>query len=129
MFEKMKANILFNILLKRHDINKAYAMVDENDSWYDTIAKVHNSLKEIQTLPSIQAGVKEEVVLVSNSLYSDSIYTCQDETNQNSFGHTQPAILFNFNENIYTKNITRSNGSFIHNLSTNKLKVQQIRAP
>lgn len=51
MFEKMKANILFNILLKRHDIDKAYAMVDENDSWYDTITKVHNSLKEIQTLP------------------------------------------------------------------------------
>jgi hypothetical protein len=35
---------LFNMLLKRPDINKAYAMVDKTDSWYDTIKKVHDSL-------------------------------------------------------------------------------------
>lgn len=51
MFEKMKANILFEQLLKRHDINKAYAMVGPEDSWYDTITKVHNALAEIQKLP------------------------------------------------------------------------------
>ena len=50
MLEKLKANILFNILLKRPNIDKAYAMVDESDSWYDTISKVHKSLDEIQKL-------------------------------------------------------------------------------
>lgn len=47
MLEKLKANILFNKLLQRPDINKAYAMVDETDSWYDTIKKVHESVDEI----------------------------------------------------------------------------------
>ena len=51
MFEKMKANILFEQLLKRHDIEKAYAMVKPTDSWYDTITKVHDSLAQIQKLP------------------------------------------------------------------------------
>lgn len=51
MFEKLKANILFHQVLKRPDIEKAYAMVPPTDSWYDTITKVHNSLKEIQQLP------------------------------------------------------------------------------
>ena len=51
MFEKLKANILFDKLLKRPDINKAYAMVPETDSWYDTISTVHKSLKEIHKKP------------------------------------------------------------------------------
>ena len=52
MFDKLKANILFSQLLKRKDINKAYAMVGPEDSWYDTISKVHTSLAEIKQLPS-----------------------------------------------------------------------------
>ena len=51
MLEKLKANIMFTKLLKRPDINKAYAMVKPTDSWYDTITKVHNSLATIQKLP------------------------------------------------------------------------------
>lgn len=51
MLEKMKGNILFTRLLKRPDINKAYAMVKPTDSWYDTITKVHNSLAQIQKIP------------------------------------------------------------------------------
>lgn len=51
MFNKLKADILFTKLLKRPNINKAYAMVQPTDSWYDTICTVHNSLKEIQELP------------------------------------------------------------------------------
>ena len=47
MFEKQKANRLLNRVLKRPDIDKAYAMVGPEDSWYDTITTVHNSLKEI----------------------------------------------------------------------------------
>ncbi len=50
MFEKQKANILFDKLLKKPDISKAYAMVPPSDSWYDTITTVHNSLAEIQKL-------------------------------------------------------------------------------
>jgi len=51
MFEKLKATILFEKLLGRPDIQKAYAMVKPTDAWYDTITKVHNSLNEIQCLP------------------------------------------------------------------------------
>lgn len=51
MFDKLKANILFDRLLKRPDIGKAYKMVPPTDSWYDTITTVHNSLAEIQKLP------------------------------------------------------------------------------
>ena len=51
MFEKIKSRVLFEALLKRHDINEAYKMVGPEDSWYDTITKVHDSLAEIQKLP------------------------------------------------------------------------------
>lgn len=51
MFEKMKGNMLFHRLLKRHDINEAYKMVGPEDSWYDTITTVHQSLAEMQKLP------------------------------------------------------------------------------
>ena len=51
MFEGLKGNIIFWQLMKRPDINKAYAMVPPTDSWYDTITTVHNSLAEIQKLP------------------------------------------------------------------------------
>ena len=51
MFEKIKAKLIFGKLLSRPDIEKAYAMVGPEDSWYNTIKKAHDSLKEIQTLP------------------------------------------------------------------------------
>lgn len=51
MFDKLKANILFHALLKRPDIQKAYKMVGPEDSWYDTITTVHNSLAIIRELP------------------------------------------------------------------------------
>ena len=51
MFERLKANILFKKLLERPDINKAYAMVNETDSWYNTIKTVHESLDKIKRLP------------------------------------------------------------------------------
>ena len=51
MFENIKARVIFKSLLKRPDISKAYKMVGPEDSWYDTITTVHNSLAEIQKLP------------------------------------------------------------------------------
>ena len=51
MFEAIKASYLFNKYLKRPDIMQAYKMVGPEDSWYDTITTVHNSLAEIHKLP------------------------------------------------------------------------------
>lgn len=51
MLKELKAKYLFHTLLKRPNINKAYAMVGPEDSWYDTITTVHESLKKIQALP------------------------------------------------------------------------------
>lgn len=51
MFEKIKAHYLFRKYLKRPDIMQAYKMVGPEDSWYNTITTVHNSLAEIRKLP------------------------------------------------------------------------------
>lgn len=51
MLSQIKGNLLFHKLMKRHDINKAYAMVGPEDSWYDTITTVHNSVAKIHQLP------------------------------------------------------------------------------
>ncbi len=51
MFDKLKGNILFEQLMKRPDITKAYKMVPPTDSWYHTITTVHESLAEIRKLP------------------------------------------------------------------------------
>lgn len=51
MFEKIKAKLVFDNLLKRPNIDNAYKMVGPEDSWYDTISCVHRSLAEIQKLP------------------------------------------------------------------------------
>lgn len=69
MFEKLKANILFNKLLQRPDINKAYAMVPETDSWYDTIKKVHESLHEIRKQPHETLEIKSKDNLKLKAVY------------------------------------------------------------
>lgn len=51
MFEKMKAEFMFNLVLKRKNIDKAYKMVPPTDSWYNTISTVHASLDTIRKLP------------------------------------------------------------------------------
>lgn len=51
MLEKFKANILFSKLLQRPNIDRAYAMVKETDSWYNTIKMVYESLAEISQKP------------------------------------------------------------------------------
>lgn len=77
MFEKLKANILFYQLLKRPDINKAYAMVEPSDSWYDTITKVHNSLKEIQQLSHETIQITSHDGLCLKAVY----YPCENSSN------------------------------------------------
>ena len=51
MFEDIKARFIFEKLFRRPDIMQAYKMVGPEDSWYDTITTVHNSLAEIRKLP------------------------------------------------------------------------------
>ena len=69
MFEKIKAHILFEKLLGRPDITKAYAMVPPTDAWYDTITKVHNSLKEIQENPHEILEIASHDNLKLNGVY------------------------------------------------------------
>ena len=73
MFEKFKANILFEKLLARPDIDKAYAMVGPEDSWYDTITTVHNSLAQIQKLPHEVLEIASEDGLKLQAIY----YPCE----------------------------------------------------
>lgn len=75
MLEKLKANILFHKLLKRHDIDKAYAMVGPEDSWYDTITTVHDSLAEIRQLPHQMLQIKSHDGLKLQAVY----YPCDSE--------------------------------------------------
>lgn len=58
MFESIKAKIVFDKLFTKPDIQKAYAMKGPEDSWYDTLKKVHDSLNEIQKLPHEQIEIK-----------------------------------------------------------------------
>ena len=77
MFEKQKANRLLNRVLKRPDIDKAYAMVGPEDSWYDTITTVHNSLKEIQTLPRQILQIKSHDNLTLKAVYYPCVGPCR----------------------------------------------------
>ena len=72
MFEKWKANAFFNSFLGRPDINKAYAMVGQEDSWYNTIKKVHDSLAEIRQLPHETISVVSRDGLKLEGVY----YSC-----------------------------------------------------
>ena len=69
MFEKLKANMFFERFLKRPNINKAYAMVKETDSWYDTIKKVHESLDMIRKEPHEILEIKSEDNLKLKAVY------------------------------------------------------------
>lgn len=69
MFEKLKAKILFKKLLSRPDIGKAYAMVGPEDSWYNTISKVHASLEEIRALPAEAPSLTSHDGLTLTAVY------------------------------------------------------------
>ncbi|MBR2891394.1 MAG: alpha/beta fold hydrolase [Bacilli bacterium] len=69
MFEKLKANMLFNKLLQRPNIDRAYAMVPETDSWYDTIKKVHESLDKISKKPHQMLEINSKDNLILKAIY------------------------------------------------------------
>ena len=58
MFEAIRARVIFDKQLGRPDINKAYAMVGPEDSWYNTIKTVHESLAEVTKLPHQTLEIK-----------------------------------------------------------------------
>lgn len=69
MLEKFKANFMFEQLLKRKDIRKAYKMVGPNDSWYDAITTVHNSLAKIRELPHENWEIRSHDSLALKAVY------------------------------------------------------------
>lgn len=69
MLAKLKARIMFESLLGRPKIEKAYAMVGPEDSWYDTITKVHQSLAQIQQMPSERLELKSHDGLKLQAVY------------------------------------------------------------
>lgn len=74
MLDKLKAKILFEKLLGRPNIDKAYAMVPPTDSWYDTISKVHQSVKALQDLPHETLTIQSHDGLTLTGLY----YPCDN---------------------------------------------------
>ena len=86
-------------------------------------------IKEITTQPSIQAIANENLELISNNFYNGEVYANQENNDQNSLGSSPIATTVIIKNNLILDNIARTKSSFIHNLSTNNQKVQQIRAP
>ena len=78
---------------------------------------------------SIQQIEQENVVLVANNFIGGEVVSSEEENSSNYFTLYPLVISFANNDNFFIKNKTQLNGYFIHNLSTNKQKVQQIRAP
>lgn len=75
MFERLKANILFHRLMRRPNIEKAYAMVGPEDSWYKTITTVHDSLAKIRQLPHEVLQIRSHDGLKMEGIY----YPCGSE--------------------------------------------------
>ena len=78
---------------------------------------------------SIQDVKAETVSLVSNNLVSGEVIASEQENTTNSLGFSPVIVSFNLDDNFFLKSAAHLNGSFIHNLSINKQKVHQIRAP
>ena len=72
MFLNWKVNFYFKRILGRPDINKAYAMVGPEDSWYKTITTVHEALAEIRQLPHEHLSVISHDGLKMEGIY----YSC-----------------------------------------------------
>lgn len=69
MLDSIKAKLIFGKLLSRPNIEKAYAMVGPEDSWYDTISTVHRSLNEIKKLPHSTLEIKSHDSLTLRGIY------------------------------------------------------------
>lgn len=83
----------------------------------------------IESIGYVQNVKAETLVLASNNLLAGEIYSNQEEEIPNYSGNSHVVFSFASSKANFDKNKTQLNGCFIHNLSTNKQKVHQIRAP
>lgn len=75
MFESIKAKVFIEKALARPNIDNAYKMVDKEDSWYETIKKVHDSVKEISKNNSTILEIKsfDNLTLKAKYYYQEDI--------------------------------------------------------
>ena len=85
--------------------------------------------QSVDSIGYIQNIKNETVVLVSNNILNSEVFSSEQKNDQNFIGSTPFVLGYQPVESLFNKNTTQLNGSFIHNLSTNKQKVHQIRAP
>jgi hypothetical protein len=90
-------------------------------------SSLHSS--SIESEGFISGVKKESIVLVSNNIFNEEISSNQQKDHQNTLGSTPLVLVYQPFDNTIFKNITQLNGGFIYNLSTDKQKVHQIRAP
>lgn len=83
----------------------------------------------IDTIDYIQNVKTETVVLVSNNILCGEISSYQEENSSNYLNNSPVILSFISDNTLLEKTKSHLNGRFIHNLSTNKQKVNQIRAP
>ena len=114
MFDKLKGNILFHALLKRHDIDNAYKMVGPEDSWYDTITTVHNSLAQIRQLPHENMEITSHDGLKLHAIY----YPCEG---------SQKTVIWVHGYTSHAERESAFPGLFYHSLGFNVL-IPYLRA-
>ena len=86
-------------------------------------------VQAVNSIDYIRNIQKETVVLVSNNIFNGEISSYQEKNNQDFSNSTPLTLSYLSTDNLKNQNSTFLKGHFIHNLSTNKLKVHQIRAP
>lgn len=85
--------------------------------------------QSVHTVDYIQKVATEDVVLISRNIQNSEISTYQQKDNSD-FSNSMPfALSYQSEDDLYNKTKTQSNGYSIHNISTNKQKTRQIRAP
>lgn len=83
MNKKIKAEKMLEEFLGRSSIEGAYALVDESDSWYDTINTVHKSLKKLKDFKSLPLEILSKDGLKLKGIY----YPCEGSNKTVIFVH------------------------------------------
>ena len=83
----------------------------------------------VNTADCIQKVQVENVVLASSNMPNGEISVGQQKEGSDFSGSTPFALTYQSVNDFSNKTKTQSNGYSIHNISTNKQKTRQIRAP
>ena len=86
------------------------------------------SSQSVDLIGSIQTPQAETVVLVSNNILGGEVFSNSNEETTNYVGSVLATSFLLQGCGLYNNKFLLKE-SFIHNLSTNKQKVHQIRAP